>query len=158
MVNPGNHYGPSPEGYEFMKWGTYHRANREAVGVDRTRAGTGFSAQYPPELAKVYDDPGACPEQLLLFFHRLRYDFRLKGGATLLQYIYDAHFGGVEDVRGFIATWESLRPLLPEAAYCSVLDRLRRQLENAAEWRDVINTYFFRLTGVPDERGRTIYP
>jgi alpha-glucuronidase len=95
MVNVGGHYGPSPEGYEFMKWGTYHRADTKAIGVDRTETGTGFTMQYPPEIAKIYNSVKACPENLLLYFHRLPYDFRLKDGRTLLQYIYDSHFEGV---------------------------------------------------------------
>lgn len=39
-----------------------------------------------------------------------------------------------------------------------VKERLHMQLEHAKEWRDVINTYFYRRTGIPDEKGRKIYP
>jgi len=157
MVNVGHHYGPSVDGYEYSNWGTYHRADHEAIGVDRTRKGTGLTAQYHPYVASIYDDLETCPENLLLFFHRLPYHYRLKSGKTILQHIYDTHFEGVEDVKGFIATWQSIRPLLPESAYASVLERLHRQLKNAEEWRDVVNTYFYRKTGLPDERGRKIY-
>ncbi|MDR0293722.1 MAG: alpha-glucuronidase [Oscillospiraceae bacterium] len=158
MVNTGGHYGPSPEGYEFSKWGTYHRADREAVGVDRTAKGTGFTAQYDPYLQALYDDRETCPEGLLLYFHRLPYTYRLKSGKTLLQHIYDTRFEGVEGVEGFIRIWDGLRPLLPGSAYDSVAARLRRQLANAREWRDVLNTYFYRKTGVPDANGRIIHP
>jgi len=157
MVNINHHYGPSPEGYEFSKWGTYHRAGSTAIGIDRTEKGTGYTAQYHPYLNNLYSDTTTCPEELLLFFHRLPYDFRLKCGRSLLQYIYDTHFEGVEAVEGFIKTWESLQSLLPTCAYESVAKRLKRQLVNAIEWRDVINTYFYRLSGIPDERGRLIY-
>jgi alpha-glucuronidase len=157
MVNIDHHYGPSPEGYEFSKWGTYHRANNKAIGINRTEDGTGYTAQYHPYLNKLYSNVETCPEELLLFFHRLPFDHRLKCGRTLLQYIYDTHFEGVEAVEGFIKTWNSLKALLPDCAYKSVAERLNRQLENAREWRDVINTYFYRLTGVADEHGRVIY-
>jgi alpha-glucuronidase len=158
MVNIHHHYGPSPEGYEFMKWGTYHRASRTSIGVDRTEKGTGYTAQYHPYLDKLYSDPATCPEEMLLYFHRMPYDYILKSGKTILQHIYDTHFEGVEDVENYIATWISMKPLLPDSAYQSVLERLRRQLDNAKEWRDVINTYFYRLTEIPDEKGRMIYP
>ena len=158
MVNINHHYGPSPEGYEFSKWGTYHRADTKAVGVDRTEHGTGYLSQYHPRLQALYGAAGTCPEELLLYFHRLPYTYKLKSGQTLLQYIYDAHFEGAEDAEGFLATWESLKPLLPESAYASVAARLRGQLANAREWRDVINTYFYRKSGIPDEKGRVIYP
>jgi len=157
MVSILDHYGPSVDGYEYSKWGAYHRADHRAIGVDRTSQGTGLTAQYHPYVAAIYEDISKCPENLLLFFHRLPYDYRLKSGKTLIQHIYDTHFEGVDDVLGFIDTWQTLKPCLPESAYISVLDRLHRQLQNAKEWRDVINTYFYRKTGIPDEQGRTIY-
>jgi len=157
MVCIHHHYGPSPDGYEYMKWGTYHRADNKAIGVDRTRAGTGYTAQYQPYVRDMYENLETCPQEMLLYFHRLPYDYQLKDGRTLLQYIYDTHFEGVEDVENFIAVWEALHGRIPQEAYISVLERLKLQLENAKEWRDVINSYFFRKAGVPDEKGRKIY-
>ena len=157
MVNIHHHYGPSPEGYEFMKWGTYHRATNKEIGVDRTEKGTGYSGQYHPYVNSVYSNRDLCPENMLLYFHRLPYSYKLKDGRTLIQFIYDTHFEGVTEVEDFIKTWDDLKPLLPDCAYNSVADRLQRQLENAKEWRDVVNTYFNRMTGIPDEKGRHIY-
>ena len=157
MVSILNHYGPSVDGYEYSKWGAYHRADCKAIGVDRTGKGTALTAQYHPYVAAIYEDIETCPENLLLFFHRLPYDHILKNGKTLIQHIYDTHFQGVEDVENFITTWKSLKEYLPPGAYESVLGRLHRQLSNAKEWRDVVNTYFYRKTGIPDEQGRTIY-
>lgn len=31
------------------------------------------------------------------------------------------------------------------------------QVANAAQWRDVVNSYFYRKSGIPDSRGRPIY-
>jgi alpha-glucuronidase len=157
MVNVHHHYGPSPEGYEFMNWGTYHRASHSAIGIDRTSHGTGFTKQYHPSLTALFDNVDTCPQELLLFFHRLPYSHVLKNGKILLQYYYDAHFEGVQDVENFISQWKSLERHLPRAAFQSVNERLARQLENAREWRDVINTYFYRMTEIPDEKGRLIY-
>jgi len=156
MVNIHHHYGPSVDGYEYMKWGTYHRADSNAIGVDRTREGTGYTAQYHTHVRDMYENKNTCPEDMLLFFHRLPYDYALQSGKTLIQHIYDTHFDGVEDVEDFIKTWESLQNLLPEEAYNSVRGRLERQLENALEWRDVVNSYFFRKTGIADKKGRKI--
>ncbi|MEJ5229111.1 MAG: alpha-glucuronidase family glycosyl hydrolase [Pseudothermotoga sp.] len=158
MVNPGHHYGPNPEGYEYSHWGTYHRANWEAIGVDRTSKGTKFTQQYHSPWRKVYDDPNSCPEELLLFFHRLRYDYKMKNGKTLLQNIYDLHFKGVEKIEEFVKLWNELSPFIDEKRFTRVKDKLQTQLENAKEWRDAVNTYFYRKTGIPDERGRVIYP
>lgn len=157
MVNIGHHYGPSPEGYEFMKWGTYHRANHDSVGVDRTTKGTGYTGQYPAYIRDFYENLDTCPENLLLFFHRVRYDYVMHDGRTLLQRIYDDHFEGAEKVGEFVEKWHSLRGLVPEDIFIDVEARLKKQQQNANEWRDVINTYFYRFTGIKDARGRKIY-
>jgi alpha-glucuronidase len=157
MVTPGLHYGPSIEGYEFSKWGTYHRADQTAIGIERGPGGTGYTKQYAEKNARLFADPKTCPENLLLFFHRLPYSFVMKNGETLLQNIYDTHFEGYEDVKKMLETWQSLKELLNPEVYDSVLKRFERQLENAREWRDVVNTYFWRKTGIPDHRSRKIY-
>jgi alpha-glucuronidase len=157
MVTPGLHYGPNIEGYEFSRWGTYHRADKDSIGLDRTPAGTGYTQQYSAKNAAMFADPSTCPENLVLFFHRLRYDFKMKNGQTLLQNIYDTHFEGYEEAEAMMKDWESLKGVLEEAVYTSVLSRFERQLNNAREWRDQINTYFWRKTGIPDAKGRKIY-
>ena len=73
MVNVSDHYGPSVDGYEYSMWGTYHRADHKMIGVDRTEGGTGLLGQYHPYVAAMFEDPEKCPENLLLFFHRLPY-------------------------------------------------------------------------------------
>lgn len=158
MVNPNHHYGPSVEGYEYSMWGTYHRADLHAIGVDRTvQNGTGYAGRYYPENAERYNHMETCPEELLLFFHRVPYDYRLKSGKTLLQHIYDTHFEGVEQVERFKEQWIGLKGFMDTERYEHVLAMLEIQLTDAAEWRDVVNSYFFRKTGIPDEKGRTIY-
>lgn len=154
MVNPGHHYGPSPMGYEYSFWGTYHRADREAVGVDRTETGTGYLMQYPPALRARYQEPSACPDKLLLFFHRLPYCYRMRDGRTLIQRIYDDHFEGAEEAAQMAVKIRSLRDALPQAVYDEVDLRMKRQTENAREWRDVICDFFHRLSGIADEKGR----
>ena len=94
MVTPHVHYGPSVDGYEYSRWGTYHRADHKGIGVDRSDKGTGYAQQYYEPNASVYNDPEKCPEELLLFFHHIPYTWKLKSGQTLIQYIYDSHFEG----------------------------------------------------------------
>ena len=157
MVTPNGHYGPSVDGYEYSRWGTYHRADHLGIGVDRTDKGTGYAQQYYPENAKLYNDPNTCPEELLLFFHHIPYTWKLKTGKTLIQHIYDSHFLGEEEARGLAADWDSLKDAVPEEVYKRVKERFDLQLDNAREWRDQVNSYFYRKCGIPDEKGRTIY-
>ena len=157
MVSPHYHYGPDIDGYEYDRWGTYHRADCRGLGVDRTPAGTGYTEQYNEPWKTIYADVEQCPQELLLFFHYVRYDAVLKSGKTLIQHIYDTHFEGVEEVEAMIAVWKSLKDDIDEEVYGRVLGRMERQLANAKEWRDRVNTYFYRKSGVKDEKGRTIY-
>ena len=155
MVTPNSHYGPNPWGYEFQAWGTYNRADRNAVGVDRTARGTGFTTQYPAPMRALYEDAARCPDVLKLFFHRLPYDYVMADGRTLIQRIYDDHFEGCEEAEKMQAALATLP--LPEPDRSEAMQRMALQIKNAREWRDVTNTFFHRLSGVDDARGRKIF-
>jgi alpha-glucuronidase len=157
MVTPQTHYGPSVDGYEYSRWGTYHRADTIGIGVDRTSAGTGYAMQYNEPNASMYNTMETCPEDYLLFFHHVPYTYRLQNGDTLIQHIYNSHFAGVEGVRGMITTWESLEEKLPPEVYTLVRHRFDLQLSNALEWCDQVNAYFYRKCAIPDQKGRKIY-
>ena len=110
MVRPGHHYGPDVDGYEYTAWGTYHFADRDGIGVDRTRAtGTGFTGQYPPPWRDVYESVETCPDELLLFFHHVPYTHVLHSGSTVIQHVYDTHADGYDEVVRMAAAWASRR-------------------------------------------------
>ncbi len=156
MVNPHGHYGCSPYGYEFDVWGTYNRADRFGVGIDRTSSGTGYTLQYPEHLQYVYENRDLCPDNLVLFFHRLPYDAVLHDGNTLIQRIYEDHFQGLADVEEMKRLLDTVQ--FPEEDAEEVHQRMEMQLHNAREWCDIINTFFYRFSGIPDQKGRVIYP
>lgn len=155
MVTPNQHYGPSPDGYEYQAWGTYHKADRNAIGIDRTADGTGYVLQYPEALRRRFESTQTCPDELLLFFHRLPYTFKMRDGRTLIQRIYDDHFEGYEWVERAASILKALP--LPDFDRALVGERIGRQLHNAREWRDIINTFFHRLSGIEDVHERKIY-
>lgn len=158
MVNPDHHYGPNVEGYEYSPWGTYHFADNHGIGVDRTTAtGTGYTSQYADPNKELYESLASCPDELLLFFHHVPYTHVLHSGKTVIQHIYDTHFEGAERAGQLLTDWELVKDQVDEQAHRQVADRLAEQAEHAKEWRDRINTYFFRRSGIADERGRTIY-
>jgi alpha-glucuronidase len=160
MVRPGHHYGPDVDGYEYTPWGTYHFADRDGVGVDRTRAtGTGFTGQYPPPWSDLYESLDRCPDELLLFFHHVPYGHVLRSGSTVIQHIYDTHFAGADRAAEMRRAWAAIADagLVEEVLHARVSERLDEQVRSAQEWRDQINTYFHRKSGVPDARGRRIH-
>ncbi len=162
MVTPGTHGGPSVDGYEYSPWGTYHFADRDGIGVDRTVAtGTGYAGQYPEPWASVYEDVATCPDELLLFFHHVPYGHVLASGTTVVQHIYDSRADAVAALDGVEAAWESLADLVgtvvPESFDARVRERLAEQRRSAAEWRDQVRTYFWRKSGVADASGREVF-
>lgn len=157
MVRPGHHYGPDVDGYEYTPWGTYHFADRDGIGVDRTRAtGTGFTDQFPAPWRDVYESLETCPDELLLFFHHVPYSHVLHSGATVVQHVYDTHVAGAQAAERMRDTWRDVRGLVPDDLYARVAERLDEQVRSAAEWRDQITTYFWRKSGIPDPENRVI--
>lgn len=158
MVTPHYHYGPDIDGYEYSKWGTYHFSDNKGMGVNRTiETGTGYAGQYESINSNLYNSLETCPDELLLFFHHVPYTHKLRSGKTVIQHIYDTHFAGVERVEYWISRWQELAGKVDAERHAHVQGRLAVQLESSKQWRDIINTYFYRKSGIEDAAGRTIY-
>lgn len=151
----GTHYGPGVGSAEHNGWGQWFRADATSVGMDRSVAtGTGFVGQYSPAVQREFETAAAMPDDLLLFFHHVPYTYRLHSGDTVIQYIYDSHYTGVERVRQYVRDWEALRGLIDPQRYAFVLNRLQYQAGHASVWRDAVCNWFWRMSGIPDARGR----
>ena len=151
----GSHYGPAPESQERNGWGQWIRADHDGVGMDRTIAtGTGFVGQYCPAVQKVYESLTNTPDDLVLFFHHVPYTYKLHSAVTLIQTIYDWHYEGAAKIEAFVTSWKSLKGQVDDQRYQDVLAQLEYQAGHAIVWRDAINDWFYRISGIPDEKGR----
>ena len=151
----GNHYDPGPDSSEENGWGQWHRADHQGIGMDRTVAtGTGYIGQYPPDVQKMYESLGACPDDLLLFFHHVPYAHILHSGKTVIQHVYDSHYEGAEKAHDFIAAWKELEGHVDDVRYRDILLRFEFQSEEAIKWRDSICDWIYRLSGIPDQKVR----
>jgi alpha-glucuronidase len=151
----GSHYGPGPESQENNGWGQWIRADSTGVGMDRSVAsGTDFIGQYSTEVQMLYESTSNTPDNLVLFFHHLSYTHKLHSGKTIIQTIYDSHYDGVESTNRFVAEWNSLRGLIDKDRYKQVLSQLTYQSGHAIVWRDAIDDWFHRMSGIDDVRGR----
>jgi alpha-glucuronidase len=115
---------------------------------------------YNPEVAKLFEDISTCPDDVVGFLHHVNYTHRLHSGETVIQRIYDSHFAGVESVKRYQAIWSKFQGRVPDHEFENVRDRLDLQLQAAIEWRDRVNTYFWRHSRIRDEKpgpGRVIY-
>ena len=151
----GSHYGPGVESSEKNGWGQWHRADHDGIGMDRTVAtGTGYVAQYSPDVAKKYESLATTPDELLLFFHHVPYTHKLHSGKTVIQHIYDSHYDGASQAAALVAQWQLLKGKVDSQVYEEVLHRLDYQSGHAIVWRDAVCNWFARTSGIPDDHGR----
>ena len=143
-----HHYGPEPDGFIAsypLEWCPvyYHKANKDSIGFDRSHTGTNATSQYRKEIADRYDNIETCPENLLLWFHRVPWTYRMKDGSTLWESLQFEYQSGVIMVETMQATWHNkMRHYVDEQRWREVDERLADQLQNAREWRDVCLGYF----------------
>jgi alpha-glucuronidase len=151
----GDHYGVSVEASERNGWGQWHRADEKGVGMDRTVAtGTGFIGQFRPAVARTYESPESCPDDLLVFFHHVPYTYKLHSGRTVIQYIYDSHYEGAAAAEEYARDWESLAERVDDQRYEEILAQLHYQAGQAQVWRDAVAGWFSRTSGIVDAQGR----
>ncbi|KAG0155837.1 hypothetical protein PDIDSM_3010 [Penicillium digitatum] len=149
------HYGPNPASQDNNGWGQWTRADKTSIGMDRTVAnGTGFSGQYPDEIAAMYENIETTPDALLLWFHHVKYLHRLHFGKTVIQHFYDEHYSGAETAQTFLTQWESLQDKIDAERYHHVRHFLDYQSGHSIVGRDAINNFFYNLSGIPDQAKR----
>ncbi|KAK8201870.1 hypothetical protein M8818_005394 [Zalaria obscura] len=149
------HYGPNPQSQDGNGWGQWTRADHLTIGMDRTVTnGTGFSGQYPPEVASMYEDIATTPDNLLLWFHHVNYTHPLHSGETVIQHFYNAHYSGALTAQTFLQLWQTLKGKIDPERYEEVLFRLTYQAGHSIVWRDAITNFYNNLSGIPDEAQR----
>lgn len=153
LMARGHHYGPGPwvAGGPRADWTSvyYHRADSIGVGFDRTATGSNAVAQYFPPVARRFASRDSVPENLLLWFHRVRWDETLASGRTLWDELLYTYHSGVEAVRGMQRTWDSLEGLIDEERFEQVRAFLAIQEKEARWWRDASVLYFQTFSGMP---------
>ena len=149
----GDHYAPMPENPDPRRadWSAiyYHRADAGGIGFDRTPSGSNYVGQYRSPLRERWASPATTPENLLLWFHRVPWDYKLSNGRTLWQGLVDHYTRGAAAARGFVARWETLEGKVDDARYAAVLAKLQQQATDAAAWRDKCLTYFQQFSKRP---------
>jgi alpha-glucuronidase len=147
----GHHYGPGPWIADVGRpdWNPvyYNRADAGGIGVDRTPAGSNAASQYAPPLAAMLADPRRTPENLLLWFHHLPWDYHMASGHTLWDELTLHYAHGVDRVAAMQATWARLRPYVDSERYQITADFLAQQHDDAVVWRDASIAYFGSLSG-----------
>ncbi len=162
LMARGHHYGPGPwvDGGPRADWTSvyYHRADRNGIGFDRSIHGSNAVSQYAPEVAALYGDLERVPESLLLWFHHVPWDHRLRSGRPLWDELVGHYSQGVRQVQAMQDTWASLQGRVDAPRHEQVAAFLRIQRDEAQWWRDASVAYFQSVSGRPLPAGEAAPP
>ena len=120
----------------------------DGVGFDRTMTGSGAVAQYHEPLKSLYNDVTTCPENLILWFHHLPWDYEMKSGRTLWDELCLTFQSGINDAKSFVATWNSVEQYVDALRFADIKAKLERQAKDAIWWRDATIQYFQQFSGM----------
>ena len=164
LMARGHHYGPGPwvAGGQRADWTSvyYHRADTMGIGFDRTEQGSNAVSQYFEPLRSRYNNRATTPDSLLLWFHRVRWDERMRSGRTLWQELVHHYYAGVDSVRSMQKRWHALAGSIDEERFAETQAFLKIQEEEAVWWRDASVLYFqtFSRMAIPPQYEKPAHP
>jgi alpha-glucuronidase len=155
IMGSGHHYGPGPwvdRGRADWTSVYYHRADSNGIGFDRSSEGSDAVSQYFPPVRDYFNNLETCPENLLLWFHHVSWDYKLKSGRTLWDELCYKYNEGVDSVRWLMAEWNKAEGIIDDERYEQVKSLLEIQEKEAKVWKDACLLYFqtFSKRPIPD--------
>ena len=152
-----NHYGPGPwiDYSPHPDWNStyYHRADSIGIGFNRTRSGSDAVDQYNPPLNNEFNSISSCPEKYLLWFHHMRWDYKMPSGRTLWDELCYFYYKGVDGVRDMQSSWNSLKGKIDEQEFKNEQMFLKIQEKEAVWWRNACILYFQTFSKMPIPEG-----
>lgn len=154
IMSANGHYGPGPwwqpKGMR-ADWTPpyYHQANIQGIGFNRTDTGSNAVSQYAEPLRSQLENPETCPDDYLLWFHHLPWDFKMKSGFTLWDELCFHYDSGLQQVREFQKIWDMAEPYVDSVRFTAVQQKLREQTLNAQVWKDACLLYFQQYSKMP---------
>ena len=148
-----HHYGPAPwiKDKHRADWTSvyYHRADSNGIGFDRTKTGSGATGQYASHVNEFYSSLKSCPDEFLLWFHHLPWNYKMKSGRILWDELCYRYNWGVNGVRDMIKTWNSLESKIDPTRFNHVKMLLAIQEKEAVWWRNACLLYFQTFSKMP---------
>lgn len=152
----GHHYGPGPwidSGRPDWTSIYYHQSDQDGIGFDRTSSGSDAISLYHSPYSDQLASLDTCPEEFLLWFHHVAWDYQTQSGRTLWDELCFRYNWGVASVRQMQSMWDSLETYVDDARFQHVKALLVVQEHEACWWHDACLLYFqtFSKMPIPDE-------
>ncbi len=151
-----HHYGPAPwiKDKHRDDWTSvyYHKADSMGIGFDRTATGSNAVSQYHSPVAEKFASMETCPDEYLLWFHHLDWDYKMKSGKTLWEELCYHYYDGADAVRKMVEDWDGLQGKIDSKSFCHVQKMLKIQVKEAKWWRNACVLFFqtFSQRPIPD--------
>ncbi|MES2277516.1 MAG: alpha-glucuronidase family glycosyl hydrolase [Bacteroidota bacterium] len=157
IMAANSHYGPGPwmNNLPRVDWNPnyYHKADKNGIGFDRGTKGTNAVNQYYPQVRDMFDNLNTCPDEYLLWFHHLPWDYQMRSGKTLWNEMVHHYYMGVDSVRQMQLTWNKMNGRIDPELFTEVQQLMTIQLGEAIRWRDACVQYFQTFSGMPIPAG-----
>jgi len=157
LIWTGHHYGPQPwwDQEKRPDWNPvyFHRAAADGLGFDRTAKGSNTLSQYHPGARDRFADLATCPDELLLWFHRVPWDHKMRTGRTLWDELCLRYQRGVNWTRFANQTWSSLSAKIDPERHAALAAKFAIQEKDAIWWRDACLLYFQKFSKLPFPAG-----
>lgn len=152
----GHHYGPGPwvnRGRADQTSVYYNKADTIGIGFNRTSSGSNAVEQYFPEAGSFYGNLSTCPDNLLLWFHQLPWDYKMRSGRILWDELCIEYDNGVKSAKLLQNEWGELKGTIDKERFELVEGLLVKQIRDAKIWKDASILYFktFSRKPVPAE-------
>lgn len=149
-IMDGAHYGPQP----WRDASTYfHHADAQGLGFDRTSTGSNKVSQYQGRTRDEFADLSRCPDEYLLWFHHVPWDYKMRSGKTLWDELCLHYQSGVNWTRKARADWNALSTDIDPQRHAAVAAKLATQEREAIWWRDACLLYFQTFSKRPFPEG-----
>jgi len=157
IMGVNTHYGPGPwvDNAGRADWNAtyYHRADSAGIGFDRTGKGSNALAQYQKPVQDRFENLATCPDEYLLWFHHVKWSYRMRSGKTLWDEMVHHYYMGADSVRKMQQTWDKMTPYVDKEQYQSVRQLMAIQYQEAVRWRDACVLYFQTFSNMPIPAG-----
>lgn len=128
------------------------RANKEwqvdniGIGNDRSDKGSNFVSQYYEPNSLIFNEIVTCPEDLLLSFHYVEWNYIMKSGNTLKDDFFYKLKSGIFQVKRNIYLWKSLEKYIDYVRYEDVLNSLICEKHDATRFYcDAVSFFYSRI-------------
>jgi alpha-glucuronidase len=133
IMGNGHHFGPGPwvsRGRADWTAVYYHKADSAGVGFDRSSTGSNATGQYFKPVADQFANLNSCPDEFLLWFHHVPWNYKMQSGKTLWEEMNLHYAAGVEGVKTMQSEWQSLKGRIDPEAF----DAVTKKWKNKCSW------------------------